>query len=241
MTISSLLPVNDAELQALKDHYEANGQGHVFRFFDELEIEQQAQLLNQLVDLDVERLNQIYTKAMQGAESAVLNQDATFEPLPESVFESVLKAPQQQLKEWETVGLSQIAQGKVAVILMAGGQGSRLGSSDPKGCYNIDLPSKKSLFQLQAERILRLQDIARQYQKPCQLKDCIIPWYIMTSGPTNGPTMEFFESNNYFGLKKENVIFFEQGKHIFHHENLGREGGCLCHSCVYMYVYIYTD
>lgn len=214
MTISPLLPVNDSELQALKDHYEAQGQGHVFRFFDELEIEQQAQLLNQLVDLDVERLNQIYTKAVQGAEAAVLNQDATIEPLPESVFESVLRAPEQQLKEWETIGLSQIAQGKVAVILMAGGQGSRLGSSDPKGCYNIDLPSKKSLFQLQAERILRLQDIARQYQKPCQLKDCIIPWYIMTSGPTNGPTMEFFESNNYFGLKKENVIFFEQGKPI---------------------------
>lgn len=211
MTISPLLPVNDAELQALKDHYEANGQGHVFRFFDELEIEQQAQLLKQLLDLDVERLNQIYTKAVQGAEAAVLNQDATFEPLPESVFGSVLKAPQQQLKEWETIGLSQIAQGKVAVILMAGGQGSRLGSSDPKGCYSIDLPSKKSLFQLQAERILRLQDIARQYQKPCQLKDCIIPWYIMTSGPTNGPTIDFFESHNYFGLKKENVIFFEQG------------------------------
>lgn len=212
MTISSLLPINESELQALKEHYEANGQGHVFRYFDELEIEQQAQLLNQLVDLDVERLNQIYTKAVEGAEAAVLNQNTTADPLPDSVFDSVLNASVDQLKEWETIGLSQIAQGKVAVILMAGGQGSRLGSSDPKGCYNIDLPSKKSLFQLQAERILRLQDIARQYQKPSQLRDSVIPWYIMTSGPTNTPTMDFFESNNYFGLKKENVTFFEQGK-----------------------------
>lgn len=213
MTISSLLPVTETELQALKTAYENAGQGHVFHFYDNLEIEQQAKLLNQLLELDVERLNEIYQKAIEGAEAAVLNQDATFEPLPESVFDSVLKASPEQLREWETVGLTQIAEGKVAVILMAGGQGTRLGSSDPKGCYDINLPTKKSLFQLQAERILRLQDIARQYQKPGNANG-IIPWYIMTSGPTHGPTVKFFEENYFFGLEKDNVIFFEQGKYL---------------------------
>lgn len=212
MTISSLLPVNETELIALRERFEANGQGHVFNFFDDLEIEGQVKLLNQLLEVDVERVNQIYLKAVEGAEAAVLNKGNTFEPLPETVFDSVLKASPEQLREWETIGLSQIAQGKVAVILMAGGQGTRLGSSAPKGCYDINLPSKKTLFQLQAERILRLQDIARQYQKPGQLRDCIIPWYIMTSGPTHAPTYEFFEKNNFFGLKKQNIIFFEQGK-----------------------------
>lgn len=215
MTISSLLPINESELTALKERYEANGQGHVFQFFQDLEIEGQVSLLNQLLELDVERVNQIYKKAIEGAEACVLATETTFEPLPETIFDSVLKASPQQLREWETIGLSQIAQGRVAVILMAGGQGTRLGSSAPKGCYDINLPSKKTLFQLQAERILRLQDIARQYQKPGQLRDCIIPWYIMTSGPTHGPTFDFFEQNNYFGLKKENVIFFEQGKVFF--------------------------
>ncbi|KAI8646632.1 nucleotide-diphospho-sugar transferase [Parasitella parasitica] len=207
MTISSHLP----EFQALKERYEAGGQGHVLRFFHELDSEQQAQLVHQLNELDVERLNQICKKAVEGAEAVAANKDATVEPLPEAVFASVLNTDAEQLKEWETIGLTHIAQGEVAVILMAGGQGSRLGSSAPKGCYDINLPSQKPLFQLQAERILRLQNIARQYSQDGQASKCIIPWYIMTSGPTNGPTMDFFEANSYFGLNKENVIFFEQG------------------------------
>ncbi|KAI9273588.1 nucleotide-diphospho-sugar transferase [Sporodiniella umbellata] len=206
MTIS--LP-NTTELQSLKERYEASGQGHVFRFYESLGPEEQARLVQQLVELDVERLNAIYRKAIEGAESALLHRDAQLEPLSDAVFDSIFKASPEQLREWETVGLTNIAQGKVAVILMAGGQGTRLGSSDPKGCYNINLPSQKSLFQLQAERILRVQDMARQYKKAGD--DCIVPWYIMTSGPTHRPTFEFFEKNNYFGLKKENVIFFEQG------------------------------
>lgn len=214
MTISSALPITESELLNLRERFESNGQGHVFNFYQDLPIENQATFLQQLLNLDVERVNQIYQKAIEGAEAGVLNQDATFEPLPQNVFDSVLKSSPEQIRQWETIGLSQIAQGKVAVILMAGGQGTRLGSAAPKGCYDINLPSKKSLFQLQAERILRVQDIARQYQKPGQVKDCIIPWYIMTSGPTQAPTFDFFKQNNFFGLKEQNVIFFEQGKHF---------------------------
>lgn len=72
--------------------------------------------------------------------------------------------------------------------------------------YDVGLPSRKTLFQLQAERLKRLQMLA--FGDEGEPK---IYWFIMTSGPTRKSTMSYFEENGYFGLDKAQVTFFDQG------------------------------
>ncbi|KAJ3056597.1 UDP-N-acetylglucosamine pyrophosphorylase [Rhizophlyctis rosea] len=188
----------------IKNTFESAGQGHVFSFWDSSSQDERSQLLKNLEDIDVERVNKIFKTATSVAPSAAQDSIA---PLPESSFDTTRKDPA-KVKAWEEKGLQLMGQNKVAVILLAGGQGTRLGSAEPKGCYDIGLPSGKSLFQLQGERILKLQKLATKYSDG---KEVIIPWYVMTSGPTRKATETFFEKHNFFGLRPENVIFFEQG------------------------------
>nr|GAT57442.1 predicted protein [Mycena chlorophos] len=200
-------PTTTMSISALRTRYEAAGQAHLLHFWDTLSAAEQASLAQQLDNLDIERVNRIYTKSVK-AEAAAPDVHDPIEPLPKDASDSVKSEAKE--REWRAIGLEAIANGTVGVLLMAGGQGTRLGSSAPKGCYDIGLPSHKALFQIQAERIARLQTVAEQkHNKPPG--SVIIPWYVMTSGPTRRDTTQFFEKNKYFGLDPANVVIFEQG------------------------------
>ena len=176
-------------------------------FYDKLSPAEKAALFEQLSSFKPDYINEITERALHPAKPESTEADK-LEPLPQDATSSVLDSSQENLNKWYESGLELIAENKVAVVLMAGGQGTRLGSSAPKGCFDIGLPSKKSLFQLQGERVKKAELLAAKKHGKTSVT---IPWYVMTSGPTRGPTAKFFEENNFFGLKKENVVIFEQG------------------------------
>lgn len=188
------------------DKYTQAGQQHVYTFYDSLPPSEKEALNSQLATIDPSRVNSLYKSALQADELVTSTEGIKLEPPPEGTAATLVGSEfAGQSKEWSKAGMQAIQQGEVGVLLLAGGQGTRLGSSAPKGCYDIGLPSGKSLFQLQAERIKALQVLAGG--------EAVIPWYIMTSGPTRAPTEKFFAEHSFFGLAKEHVIFFEQGVH----------------------------
>ncbi|THH27672.1 hypothetical protein EUX98_g6513 [Antrodiella citrinella] len=190
--------------------YQAAGQDHLLHFWPKLSEAERESLLAQLSAIDIERVNRVYKNSVgsEKKEAESVGKDI-IEPLPEDATDSVIGDCKHE-KEWREAGLQSIARGELGVLLMAGGQGTRLGSTSPKGCYDIGLASHKTLLQYQAERIRRLQTVAEQATGKSE-GSVVIPWYVMTSGPTRPETEAFFKKNAFFGLDPANVIFFEQG------------------------------
>lgn len=192
-----------AGLEALRPVLDKCGQLHLLEGCADLGEEQQEQLLGQLKAINFEYVSHIFKSSMAAA-------DTPAAPAAPVADVATLKGrTPDECAAWRSAGLKLIGEGKLAVLLLAGGQGTRLGSSAPKGCYNIGLPSKKSLFQLQAERLLRLQTLATQQAGGAECPP--LRWYIMTSPATDGETKKHFKDNAFFGLKEAQVVFFSQG------------------------------
>ncbi|NP_001015926.1 UDP-N-acetylhexosamine pyrophosphorylase-like protein 1 [Xenopus tropicalis] len=188
---------------------EESGQGQLFRFWDELSPAEKEALLEQLEMLEPRELREHCQRAREAyvrESSAPQRLDDRMQPVPPEFLGSVRHSGTGELERWEREGFHQIAQNKVAVLLLAGGQGTRLGVTYPKGMYSVGLPSAKTLYQIQAERIRRLQQLASERHG----ETCTVPWYIMTSEFTLGPTRKFFEDHAYFGLERSDVVMFEQ-------------------------------
>lgn len=193
--------------EQIRERLEKYGQAQLLKYWDEISEEQRRQLKNDIEHLDLEELNGFYERSTASLSENGAKLDDRLQPIPESHFLSISRTSQDELRGYEEEGLRQVAAGHVAILLMAGGQGTRLGSKQPKGMFNVELRSQKSLFRIQAERILSLQRLAYNLTGT----QGHISWYIMTSEHTMQPTRAYFEQNDFFGMREEDIFMFEQG------------------------------
>ena len=192
--MASELTTPKMELEKIVEHH---GQAHVLQFWDTLDESQQHSLTEQIASFDFEQLNRLATEKASGEKWADL---AARAELPPAITLAQFRDPEKHAAAKE-VGGRALAAGKVAMILVAGGQGSRLGFDHPKGMFPIGPISQRPLYQIIMENVLAR---ARQFEST-------IPMYVMTSPPTHAESTEFLEANDLFGFDRGNFRIFCQG------------------------------
>lgn len=164
------------------------GQEQILRYYDELNDESKLALENEIINTDFEVLKAIETKGE--------SERGTFEPMQSMELDEI----ESKKDEFKKIGLESIRKGEVAAVLLAGGMGTRLGSDDPKGMYDIGLTKHVYIFQRLIENLMEVVDEAGAY----------VPLYIMTSDKNHEKTINFLKDKDYFGYNSEYVKFFKQ-------------------------------
>ncbi len=165
------------------------GQEHVLKYYDELDGEAQKALLKQIEETDFSVLSHL-DDAKRGDERG------QFAPLAAMQRDEIIRRD----KEFHDAGVKAIQQGKTAALLLAGGMGTRLGSDNPKGMYDIGLTKEVFIFQRLIENLL---DVVNETGTWIRL-------FIMTSEKNHEASVAFLKEKNYFGYKEDCVVFFKQ-------------------------------
>lgn len=188
-----------SDVAATRRRLQAHAQDHLLHFADDLSDDARAGLLKQIDALDLpalDRLIDLYVRAKPTPHAP-----ASIDPVHAYNLDHTRNGAPWDRDRFRSLGQELIRAGKVAAFTVAGGQGTRLGFDGPKGVYQAGAVTSKPLFAFLAESVLAT---SRRYHAP-------IPWYIMTSPLNHAATVGFFESHNYLGLDRANVMFFPQG------------------------------
>ena len=167
--------------------------------------ERREAFLAQLRAIDLERLPQLLESSLASAQNV---ESQKLEPFKDVTALEDLEDTEVRVLRGR--GLDMIARGEVAALLLAGGQGTRLGTTAPKGMYNVGLPSGKTLFQYHAERVRKVKQLAAANAgiPEAQVR---LPLVVMTSDATRDETEAYWKDHKYFGLPAAQLVFFEQG------------------------------
>lgn len=169
--------------------WEDDNQKYIKAMMEKNTTEQNEKLTKRLEEIDFSVLEHIERKE-------TVNERGVFAPL-DAVEVSEIEA---RGAEFKGLGLKAIREGKVGAVLLAGGQGTRLGLDRPKGTLNIGVAKELYLFEQLLRNLMDVTDEAGVY----------VPLYIMTSNINNADTTAFFEEHDYFGYPKDYVKFFVQ-------------------------------
>lgn len=169
----------------LKEH----GQEHIFEAYQKLDDTGKEKLAAQIERID-------WSIVEMTGHKELAQERGKLEPLSALEMTEI----EQNKAKYEGIGLDAIRAGKVGAVLLAGGQGTRLGSDGPKGKYNIGLTKEVFIFERLIRNLLDVTDKA----------GCFVPLYVMTSDKNHEETVAFFEEKQYFGYPKDFVKFFKQ-------------------------------
>jgi len=185
--------------ETIRRTLDEHGQSHLLQFYDELSEAQRETLTRRLSEIDFGLLDELTRKHVLTKPQAGIGGDIQ----PPEIVPATPEDETQEAEHREARGRGErlIAEGKVAMFVVAGGQGTRLGFEEPKGCLQATPVAHKPLFQVFSEQCLAAS--ARS--------DARIPWYIMTSPANDVATRAFFRQQNFFGLSADDVFFLVQG------------------------------
>ena len=185
----------DKEQNAI-DTLKQYNQPHIINLLNTLDEEKRQELIDQINMVDFHQMMELYDNTKKDIEI----KENKIEAIP---YLDKSKLSKEEKEEFDNLGENIIKNGEYAVVTMAGGQGSRLGHTGPKGTFKLDVYGKgKYLFEILSDN---LKEANKKY-------DTIIPWYIMTSKENNKETVEFLEKNNYFGYDKKSINIFVQSE-----------------------------
>jgi UDP-N-acetylglucosamine/UDP-N-acetylgalactosamine diphosphorylase len=183
--------------ERLLSRLRAAGQQHLLAFWDELDQPARDRLARQIEDTDFELISRL----VGGQDESPNWSELAARAKPPRAIRRSDQSTAISCREATARGDEVLCKGKVGMILVAGGQGTRLGFPHPKGMYPLGPISRRTLFQIHIDRLIA---VGRRYGVP-------IPLYLMTSPATHAETVEFLQRHDRFGLPTEDLVIFCQG------------------------------
>lgn len=188
----------------LKHRLQEAGQDHLWKHLETLHASQRQSFQQQLAGVNWQMVSSLLRDDLgieADNEKKRISEAQRAQPPDQLVRQPKSDEDRRRWDEARERGLELLRAGKVAAVMVAGGQGTRLGFDHPKGMFPIGPVSGHSLFQIFCEQILACSRQA----------ECDIPYLIMTSDATHQATVEFFEQHQRFGLATDQLHFFQQG------------------------------